>query len=279
MSADFRATIALTRYREPDSLVSEVIRCGCQQTGVTGEILFLDQQPGSRDFAVEHGNGNWTVLQVSCPDKGLSFARNLAIQMARHDYVLFLDADALAEPQWAFGLCNALSEPLVAVAGGRIEPIWSGGEPLFARSRIVRDQYSLLELGHATMEVSRVFGASMGIRRDVCSSEMYFDEGLGRREGRLVGGEDTDLCARVARAGGHVVYVGSAVVRHVIPAERERLAWMWKRLFYAGHGRAIRGGVPSPSRSPGMADWLLLPLTLPPYAAGWLWGRASRRST
>ena len=267
----------MTRYREPDSLVRQVIASAVGQIGVTGEVLFLEQKSDSDISSDEWPSENWTVRQVPCPEKGLSFARNLAIQTAQHDFVLFLDADALAEPEWALGLCTALSNPTVAVAGGRIEPMWTGSEPLFVRSQVVRDQYSLLDLGPGTMDVSRVVGASMGLRRDVCADEMYFDVGLDRRDGRLFSGGDSDLCLRVAKAGGRIVYVGQAIVRHVIPAERERLAWISKRLFYAGHSRATLGGTPSPSRPPTVADWLLLPLILPPYAAGWLWGRATRR--
>jgi len=71
------------------------------------------------------------------------------------------------------------------------------------------------------------------------------------------------------------MYVGGAVIYHVIPAERCRTAWILKRLFYAGYGRSQIGGGPNPSRKPGVADWLLLPITLPPYALGWLAGKFS----
>lgn len=275
----FRATIAMTRYREPDALVRDVIAAAAGQVGVTGEVLFLEQKSVARIAAEDCSKENWTVRQVACPENGLSFARNLAIEMAKHDTVLFLDADALAEPGWALALCKALADPTVAVAGSRIEPGWTGSEPLFARSRVVRDQYSLLDLGRGTMDVRRVIGASLGLRRDACAGEMYFDEDLDRRDGRLLSGGDTDLCLRVGRAGGRVVYVGDTAVRHVIPAERERLPWVLKRLFYTGLARATLGGTPSPSHRPGLADWLLLPLILPPYAAGWVWARLSSMAT
>ncbi len=108
-------------------------------------------------------------------------------------------------------------------------------------------------------------------------ADFRFDEGLGRREGRLFGGEESDFARRVRALGLAVVYVGAAEVTHLIEPERTRLPWILKRLVYAGHGRALAGGTPEPGGKARLADWLLLPLYLPPYALGWLWGKLSRQ--
>ena len=91
---------------------------------------------------------------------------------------------------------------------------------------------------------------------------------LGRSGGKLFGGEDTDLCARVRAAGGKVVYNGRAVVDHQILPERITYRWLMRRMFYAGYGRGIRGGPPSPSHEMTVMDWLVLPIILPAYLIG-----------
>ncbi len=266
-------TLTLTRLSEPDALLEKVLGRLAAQTGVSGEILLIEQKTDSAVKAEAFSNANWTGRTIMRSLPGLSAARNLSLEEAAHDIVLFCDADALARDGWATALRDALSEPDVAVAGCRILPAWSGDAPLLASSRVVLDQYSLFDLGEGTSEATRVVGAGFGVDRGKCRDEMRFDETLGRRGGRLFGGEETDLCRRVAEAGGRIVYVGKAVVDHVIQPERMRVSWVMKRLFYAGLGRGAAGGAPSPSRKPDWGDWLLLPVILPPYALGWLVSR------
>jgi hypothetical protein len=263
-------TLTLTRFAEPDALLEQALARLAAQTGVTGEILLIDQKPGGTVSAEAHSNASWTGRTIRQSLPGLSAARNLSLREAAHDHVLFCDADALAHDGWAMALSKALSQPGVAIAGCRILPAWSGAPPMLTRSRIVLDQYSLFDLGDDTKDATRVVGAGFGVDRSECSDEMQFDEGLGRRDGQLFSGEESDLCHRVTATGGRVVYVGRAVVDHVIQPERMRVGWILKRLYYAGLGRGHVGGAPNPSKKPGLADWLFLPVILPPYALGWL---------
>ena len=268
-------TITMTRYAEPDSLLRQVLEHALRQQGVEGEVLLVEQRT-DRPFdgaGLPQGPLAFRMIERRLP--GLSAARNVALEEARHDLVLFLDADALAAPDWAAAMAAALQEDGVAVVGSRIVPRWTGREPLIARARVVRDQFSLLELGPERFPYPRAVGAGFGVNR-ARTGALRFDPRLGRREGKLFSGEESEFCHRVTEAGLGIVYQGGAVVEHVIAPERMRLGWVLKRLLYAGQSRARVGGAPSPSRSPGLVDWLTLPITLPPYALGWLWGKLAR---
>ena len=205
--------------------------------------------------------------------RSLSHARNLAIAEAAHPTILYIDADAVAAPGWAATLAAVLDAPDVGVAGGRIVPRWHARPLWTARASVVLDQYSVLDLGPGRVDVAKFVGASFGLRRDRLGDEARFDPGLGRRDGRLFGGEDSDLCRRAQAMGLRIVYDGAAVIEHQVMPERIRHAWVLKRMYYAGLGRATQGGPPAPSRSPGLWDWLALPLILPPYIAGYVAGR------
>ena len=50
---------------------------------------------------------------------GISLARNTALCLCRTDILLFTEPDARADPNWAFYLCETLSNG-AAVVGGRI---------------------------------------------------------------------------------------------------------------------------------------------------------------
>ncbi|ROT93304.1 glycosyltransferase [Altererythrobacter sp. FM1] len=267
-------TITLTRYAEPDALVAEAIRHAVAQQGVTGEVLFIEQNMAGGITEQAFADAPLAFRMIRAQLGGLSEARNLAMDHAAHSLILFLDADAMAAPDWAARLAETLADnPRVAVAGSRIVPGWPGKPPLWAKARVVNDQYSMLDLGSGTFPYHRVVGAGFAVDMARLPPHMRFDPTLGRREGKLFSGEESEFCARVRAAGLEVVYDGRACVTHVVPPERTRLPWIARRLFYAGHGRAVLGGTPAPSQRPGLADWLTLPLTLPPYALGWLKGK------
>lgn len=269
-------TITLTRHREPDWLLGETLDSLEKQKGITGEVLFLDQN-WREDYAraVEARSNAALVFRcVPCEDKGIAHARNRGLELAAYDTVLCVDSDVIAEPDWAMRMAEALSQPGVAIVGARIVPRWRARPPVLARSKVVLDQYSMLDLGVETKTCARIVGAGFGLCKTAAPDQMYFDTNFGRREGKLFGGEETDLCRRVLAVLPHgIVYVGTAVVHHQVLPERLRWSWVWRRLYYAGLGRAQMGGAPKPSQDLSLADWLLLPFILPPYVAGYLVAR------
>ena len=271
-------TIAVTRYDEPDGLVRDALQSLALQQGVAADVLFLDQRDPLFAGAVEglsHDALRFSVCPISA--RSLSFARNEAIRTAAGDIVLFMDCDAVAHPRWAAELVSALRQDGVAVAGSRIVPRWACPPLLMGRARVVWEQYSLLDLGPGQRQVARVVGAGFGIDRRRLGEEAHFDETLGRRDGRLLSGEDSDLCKRARARGLLIIYNGEAVIEHKIAAARITHRWILKRLFYAGANRAILGGPPCVAHGFGVWDALFLPVIAIPYVAGYVWAWLQRR--
>ena len=268
-------TISLTRHGEPDWLVRDAILGLAAQRDVVGDVLFIDQSPNkaTRALCVELSRPDLAFQHIETTKQSLSKARNLAIAGCRTDVLLYLDIDAVAAPDWAQSLSHSLTDGGAAVAGGRIVPRWHGRPLLASRSRLVREQYSLLDLGSAEREVRKVIGANFGLNRVRTGADAVFDEALGRRDGRLLGGEETDLCRRIAARGLKILYNGGAVVEHQILPERMTYRWLARRFYFAGLNRAISGGAPQPNH--GMAPWdlVMAPFYLVPYTTGYLRGR------
>lgn len=275
-----RVSISLTRYREPNALVEMALRSLAEQRGVAGEVLFLDQQSDAafRREVEALGRDALAFEYRAVGELTLSAARNEAIRLAAHDTLLFLDADAVADSRWALNLARALQAPRVGVAGARVLPVWSGPPLLLMRSGFVREQYSVLDLGHQERDCTKVVGAGFGIRRSRLAEDAVFDETLGRRAGRLLGGEEMDLCDRAARRGLIVRYAGGAVVHHHIGRERMRYGWLIKRMYYGGFSRALRSDYRprATHRMRSVADYLSLGLLAGPYALGYLMGWTRR---
>lgn len=273
-----KVTITLTRYAEPDDLVSKAIAGALLQEGVSGEILFFDQDLTSKLSEGNFETGALALKIVRGPMRSLSDARNAAIDQASHDAILFLDSDAVPEPGWASAMAETLSGSKCAVVGSRIEPGWPSKPPSFAKARALLDQYSLLDLGREQRIVQKIVGAGFGMDRAKLPIDFRFDPHLGRRDGRLFGGEETDFCKRAQALGYEVHYCGKSAVTHLIQPERMRWSWIARRMVYAGFGRAQQGGTPSPSQGLQLADYIFMPFYLPPYVVGWAWGKFAKRA-
>jgi cellulose synthase/poly-beta-1,6-N-acetylglucosamine synthase-like glycosyltransferase len=272
-----RITIAFTRYAEPDWLVRETIDSLSRQQRVHADILFLDQQDDPEMRAYHEGQSteqlNFEYFVI--PAIGSSYARNQAIKLSNHEIILFTDSDAIPEPTWAFHMQKSLERDNVGLVGSKVVPIWHK-KPLFlARSPMLRRKYGMLELGESEIPCEKLWSVSLGMHRVRLGDNAYFDEGLGRSDGNLLGGEDTELCWRVVQMGLSTVYNGAAVLRHQVLPERISYKWLMKRIYYGGFDRAISPREtlrPSPQGRVFM-DYVAYFATLPAMTLGYLKGR------
>jgi GT2 family glycosyltransferase len=165
-------------------------------------------------------------LAKVCPfdATNISVARNLGVTQAAGEVVAFIDDDAVPEPTWLWHLGRGFEDRRVAQAGGvtlgrngisvqhgaaRVDPMGqthpvslSGDEPFAVEAEGDR--------------VPRVHGTNMAIRRAVLANLGGFDP---RFAFYL---DETDLSVRIARAGGHTVFVPGAVVHHASGASAFR---------------------------------------------------------
>ncbi|MEM9147890.1 MAG: glycosyltransferase [Pseudomonadota bacterium] len=274
-----RAVIALTRYAEPNALVLETLESLARLEGEGFTVHLADQRadPDLAQAVAALSTPRLPFLYDTIPAKSLSFARNHALNVADADIVLFIDPDAIVETDWALHLATALERsPEAALVGGRIVPLWRSPPPVLARARFVRDVFSVLDLGPGLRPYHRVVGASFGVHKRRLGTEARFDERLGRREGKLFSGEESELCARALAKGFEVLYEHAALAHHQIGAERARTAWILQRFYYAGMGRVAQGGEPRPSQGPKGLEWLAVAAVLPAYGAGYIRGLLAR---
>jgi len=268
-------TICLTRYNEPNWLVWQTLESLSNQRYVRADVLFLDQ---THDKEIEErlenlNNENIRFKRIRIPEKSLSFARNYAIKNSSNNYLLFIDSDAIAEENWAFQLSNSLSSNDVAIVGGKVLPMWHKRPLAITSAKIVLEQYSIFDIGETELKILKVVGANFGLNKKLLCNQAYFDEKLGRQKGILLGGEETDLCDRASSLGLSIRYNGKAIIHHQILPERISYKWIFRRIYYGGLGRALKKGLPKPTHKMGIWDFVIIPIILPWYAAGYLHGR------
>jgi len=153
--------------------------------------------------------------------QGLSWARNRGIAETTGDVVAVIDDDERIVPEFiAAYLAFFDAHPEAAAAGGRIVAEYPAGRPAWMSRFTERPIANPIDLGPRPRLFPRgriPGGGNMALRRSALQRCGVFDPQLGRRGAQLLGGEESDLFARLRRAGVQAWYVPDAVMYHIIP--------------------------------------------------------------
>lgn len=224
------ATVAIcTRNRSPE-LCLTLEGLARQRCSFDWEILVVDN--GSTDGSGERvlefaGTTRLCVRMCSEPRRGVSFARNRALDEARGAILVFVDDDMDCDPGLLEVHVRAFEDSSVVATGGRIIPLlprFDVSTPRWLREAFHHDiggPSGRYDFGDAVREVTRASGivppftGNMGLRREVALKAGGFRTDLGwAPDGRRVGAEDIDLMKRMRDGYGRILYLPSAIVRH-----------------------------------------------------------------
>lgn len=201
-----------------------------------------DTEARFADFAARHPDV--ALRMVREPRQGLSHARNCGIAAARGEYLAIIDDDERINPGFVAAYIRFFdTHPDAVAAGGRIIPEYPAGRPAWMSRYVERPVANPLDLGDRV----RLFpagripgGGNMALRRTAVERYGGFDPALGRVGGRLIGGEESDLFARLARAGERCWYVPDAVMWHIIPPEKLTDDYLARLAYNVGVSQQLR---------------------------------------
>lgn len=151
------------------------------------------------------------------PGHNLGYAGgcNAGAAAATGEILMFVNADAVADPGAAVTLARAVDEPRVGLATGSVrlldEPdlLNAAGNPLTIAGVVWAGHFREPATSHRTNRpVAVISGAAFAARREVWDSLGGFDDA------HFAYHEDTDLSVRAWQRGYEVVYVADAVVLH-----------------------------------------------------------------
>ena len=202
--------------------------------------LFRQSRPADAVYVVDNGStdGTYEWLQERARGeprlrvlrelkRGPSAARNAALRLAQDGIVAFTDADCVAEVDWLERLAASYEDPAVAAVAGGV----AGRDPRTLVERyLTMTGFALPDRALVVRRCSPFVGfptANLSVRAEVAARLGGFDE-------QMVLGEDFDLCWRVVRDGGTIVYAPEARVAHI---HRSSLGGMLARLFAYGAAR------------------------------------------
>ena len=169
---------------------------------------------------------------------GLSRARNRAVAETSSEAIVFLDDDAIPEPEWLRYLADAFSSaPDVVAVGGAVVPMFEGGKPTWARD--INKYFSPMIPGDGLRRTSHPYlpwGGNMIYRRSAFQAIGTFREELGYRGSNLVTCEDIEWLMRVEKSGGGILFEPRAAVHHYISADRTTKKYLRRRTYGSGIG-------------------------------------------
>lgn len=198
------------------------------------EIIVVDNDAaGSGAPAVAQARAaGMRITYAVEPVRGIARARNRSVAPARGAFVAFIDDDEEADPHWLMHLYDEVRRAGVDGGIGPVLPCLPAGTPHWLVTGGFFDRPR-----PATGTVLAAGGMRTGnalIRRtQLLALPGPFDECYA-----LSGSEDTDMFARLVRAGTTMIAVDSAIVHEHLTPQRARMRYLLRRRFYAGANSA-----------------------------------------
>lgn len=211
------------------------------------EIIVVDNNSSDataqlcQSFIAQHPALNGRYIKEN--KQGLSHARNRALIEAKGDWVVFLDDDAFAEPQYVSALQSHIQQfPDMWSFGGRTYPQWEEQEPKWMNPFLL-PLLAVVDRGDKS-DYFRAkkfpIGANMGFRKALFKQIGNFNPELGRVGKNLASGEEKDLFDRIKKLNYPIHYIPEAIVRHIIPASRLEKSFIRRQAISIGHSERQR---------------------------------------
>jgi glycosyltransferase involved in cell wall biosynthesis len=181
------------------------------------------------------------AVLANCRTRGLSGARNTAIDKACGSIVAFLDDDAVPLDGWLDALRAPYANEHVCGVGGFAKPRWLRGRPGWFPAEFLW----VVGCSHRGLPtdagiVRNLVGANMSFRRAAFHYAGGFTEQMGRIGKLLLSCEDTEFSIRLKQANpdGIIWYEPAAQVEHHVPQRRASLSYFARRCWAEGISKA-----------------------------------------
>lgn len=183
--------------------VAECLDAVCAQLAQGDEVLVIDSASQDDTVAIARGYAERARLFVHASPTNLTFgaARNLGVQMAANDVIVFVSADAVPEPGWLDALKRAAADADVVYGRQKHAP---PVENLATVSRGLRYHHFVTK----SNALPETFASNVNAAyRRYAFAQIRFDE-------KAAGAEDVAFAKAARLAGLRIAYAPDAVVRH-----------------------------------------------------------------
>jgi glycosyltransferase involved in cell wall biosynthesis len=263
-----RTLESLVAMAVPDGLVWEVVVVNNGCTDHTDEVI-----------AAFTGR-----LPLRCevePERGLSRARNCAVDTARGDYMIWTDDDVVVDPGWLAAYLAAFRRhPAAAVFGGPVFPRYEPPVPqwILENETLLRGVFAYWDIGkeeRPLWDAQKVYYVPCGPNFALLTGEQrkfHYNLQLGMAPGQKRRGEELDVLERVRLSGASGYWIPAARVEHCARREMQTIRYVSNYYRSSGETNAFLFGDSAKSIWFGVPRWLWRQLI-----EGWLLFHLLRR--
>lgn len=233
------AVVVVATYRRPEHVRTCLRHLGAQ-TLPPSRIVVVDSSPDELTAAVVAGFEGVEYRRNDIGIGATATSRAIGVRGATEEFLVFIDDDAYAEPDWLAELLAPYDDPAVAAVGGRARNDRPGeeSEGLDRIGRLLPDGNLTGNFGAdpgRVIEIDHMLGASMSVRASVL---------------REVGGirdhypgtclrEETDIALRVKKHGHRIVYAPRSVALHVAGEYAKGRRFDLRYRYYAARNHIV----------------------------------------
>lgn len=260
---------AASLRRTLDSLLALVV-----PDDVAWELVIVNNNSSDHtDDVIGAYAGRLPVRREFEPKQGKSNALNRAIDVARGDYIVWIDDDVVVDPGLLTGYARAFRRwPEAAVFGGRIIPRYQVPVEKWVKDSqaLLGGPYAIRDFGAEALKLSAgdenhfPYGANWAIRTSEQRAFRY-DRELGPIPNRIRNQEETELISQLLAAGATGYWIPDATVEHCIGRERQTLRYIANYYESWGETLAFR----SADAIAATPFWFGIPRRLWPRLFGW----------
>ncbi|MHB8381381.1 MAG: glycosyltransferase family 2 protein [Candidatus Binataceae bacterium] len=209
-----KLSVIIASHNRPESLARLLKSLAAQVANGEREIILAENgtaQPAALGAEMP------PLRHLHDPRAGKCRIQNRAIAEASGAILVFLDDDVAASDRYLDAVEEFFAEhPEYAAMAGRVAP---AEDPVkIAGENWVYLDLPIFERGEKTIEVRGVIGANMAFRAEALAHAGPFDERLGPGAGGHE--EETEMSARLRRAGYKIGYAPKALVYHEVDSAR-----------------------------------------------------------
>jgi succinoglycan biosynthesis protein ExoM len=237
-SSNIRCSVCVSTYQRPHLLEKLLVSLKNQviPDGVELEVIVVDNDAHRSAEAIFQKFQSSRTIHLSYynqPLKNISITRNLGVEKASGEYILFIDDDEVASPKWMYYLFKAMKKYNADGVFGPVLPEFERETPDW----MWQEYFFYKKIPNTgTKATLKYTGNCIVVASLLKKMSKPFDPKFG-----ITGGEDAHLFDRLQLQGARFVYCREAWVSEFVPLNRARFIYFFLRRMRGGnvHTRRI----------------------------------------
>ncbi len=211
--------------------------------GLQWEVIVVDNNSTDNTFETVQTewagfNTNIAFTLVKQPKPGVSYAREMGIEISRYAYLIQCDDDNWLAPNYVATVATILDgNEKIGIVGGQSTGAYETEPPVWFNN--FSTAYAIGQRRATDTPINWLATAGTGIRRQSLDAlnAIGFKHILSGRQGKnLLAGDDLELCAALRAIGYEVYYTNGLAFIHYMTASR--LTWQYLKKMVYGQNKA-----------------------------------------